>query len=280
MLLVLASTGESIFSFSCTMTNYDMGSVMEDCPAGSTGMTRNGTPFQLGYYCKKGEYTVDNCWGVGDAPKCKSGDIELKKENCGWFGQQRKRTCADISVDWGCGCGETGRSCGCQCLKSCYSFTDVKEICENDWFSNDPNHCMLHVETKGKTCSEYCKKQGSVCVRGMDNDGICGLNKEGHGRQSTSNNGCDQKWNDQICVCQNSGKNMRRSEAEEPKEVPEEPQQRTSLEKLARAVAGDVGGIDPQVLAMWKDSLRPESMAYLDVLMRGVEAGENENEHQ
>jgi len=269
MLLVLASTGES----SCNFKQYDMpgfysGFFYDHCPSGSRpGAVREGR------YCMK-EYTVDNCWDFSDAPKCNSGDKELKKESCGWFGAQEKRTCADISVDWGCGCGKTARSCGCQCDKKCDSFPDVKEICEDDSFSSDRDHCMLHVETKGNSCTEYCEAQA------MDNDGICGLNWGGHGRQSTKNNGCDQKWNDQICVCQNSGRKRRRSEVEEPKEVPEEPQQRTSLEELARAVADDVGGIDSQVLAMWKDSLRPESAAYLDILMLAMEAGESENEHQ
>jgi len=263
MLLVLASTGESY----CNFKDYGLGGAWDHCPS------RSSSTAQLGNYCKKGEYTVDNCWDFSDAPKCKSGDIELKKESCGWFGAQEKRTCADISVDWGCGCGETARSCGCQCRLKCDTFTDVKEICDDDFVGDKILNCMLHVETKGKTCTEYCEAQDSSCVKAMDNDGICGLNWDGHERQSTKNNGCDQKWNDQICVCSRSG---RRTEVEELKEV----EDTTALEELARAVAGDIGGIDSEVLAGWMASLRPESVDYLDMLRHLAEAGENGSEDQ
>jgi len=181
MLLVLAATGES----GCTFKDYGIGATYGECPS------RSGSTHQLGFFCKKREYTTEDCWGFGGAPGCKSGDIELKTESCGWWGQ--RRTCADISQDWGCGCGNTGSSCGCQCIP------------------------------------------------------------------------------------------RRRAEVEEPKEVQEEPQQRTSLEGLAQAIVGEVGGIDSQVLAEFKDSLRPEneSETYLDLLMQlAAEAGESENENQ
>jgi len=103
MLLVLAATGNS----QCTFKDYGLSATYEKCPSGSS------STYQLGFFCKQREYTVENCWGFGGAPGCSSGDIEVKKESCGWWGE--KRTCADISVDWGCGCGNTGRSCGCQC---------------------------------------------------------------------------------------------------------------------------------------------------------------------
>lgn len=278
ILLVLAATGKS----QCDFENWDhgMGWTHERCP-GSDDQA------QMGSYCKKTEYTVDNCWDFMDTgldwykgPKCKSGDIEIKKENCGWYGRQEKRTCAEISVDWGCGCGETGRSCGCQCApKECENFTDVKEICEDESFSPG-DHCMLHVETDGDTCAEYCEAQGSTCVKAMDNDGICGLNWEGHHRQSTANNGCNQKWGDQICVCERTDFG-RRSQLDEPNE--EEPrQQLTSLQQLARAIGrhSPPQGVDPEVFAGWEGSLRPESLAWLDMLKLSVEVGESEDEDQ
>jgi len=57
------------------------------------------------------------------------------------------------------------------------------------------------VSTGGKTCSEHCKKFGLQCARAQDNvGGSCKLDKR-HTRKSTGNNGCDQRWSNQVCEC-------------------------------------------------------------------------------
>jgi len=57
------------------------------------------------------------------------------------------------------------------------------------------------VSTGGKTCSEHCKKFGLQCARAQDNvGGSCKLDKR-HTRKRTSNNGCDQRWSNQVCEC-------------------------------------------------------------------------------
>merc|ERR1719387_1080329 len=57
------------------------------------------------------------------------------------------------------------------------------------------------VLTKGSTCEQWCSKHGYHCLRAQDNKkNTCNLDDK-HTRQSTANNGCDQKWNNQVCQC-------------------------------------------------------------------------------
>jgi len=85
--------------------------------------------------------------------------------------------------------------------------------------------CVAYVGTNSRTCTQFCAASGLVCVKGMDdahhqtgalstwqktqtsrsgqtmNSTSCTLFPEGHSRQSTANNGCDQSWGTQICSC-------------------------------------------------------------------------------
>jgi hypothetical protein len=79
--------------------------------------------------------------------------------------------------------------------------------------------CNVLTKTSGGTCKEYCESQGRVCRHAQDNDdghggaGCCGdancddsccnLSQEDIWRygQDTSQNGCNQHWDDQICGC-------------------------------------------------------------------------------
>jgi len=55
--------------------------------------------------------------------------------------------------------------------------------------------------TKQGTCKEFCEDQAFECIRGQDNVGSgCGLDQN-HERQTTADNGCNQKWNNQVCQC-------------------------------------------------------------------------------
>jgi len=57
------------------------------------------------------------------------------------------------------------------------------------------------VLSKGSTCEQWCSKHGYHCLRAQDNTkNTCNLDGK-HTRQSTANNGCDQKWNNQVCQC-------------------------------------------------------------------------------
>jgi hypothetical protein len=63
------------------------------------------------------------------------------------------------------------------------------------------NYCLALVNTKGKTCADYCKTQKLQCYFAQDNQGgQCKLDTK-HTRQSTKNQGCDQKWGNQVCAC-------------------------------------------------------------------------------
>ena len=55
---------------------------------------------------------------------------------------------------------------------------------------------MALVETEGSTCATYCEGMGSYCVRAQDN-------KDGCTRDGSHDEGCDEEYNDQVCVCQN-----------------------------------------------------------------------------
>merc|ERR1712146_402174 len=59
---------------------------------------------------------------------------------------------------------------------------------------------VVAVETKKGDCKTYCAKQGRKCVRAQDTHGKCDL-EDRHTRQTTAENGCLQKWHDQICAC-------------------------------------------------------------------------------
>jgi len=57
------------------------------------------------------------------------------------------------------------------------------------------------VLTKGKTCKFWCESKGLTCVRAQDNvHNECKLDGR-HNRQSQSGEGCNQKWNNQVCQC-------------------------------------------------------------------------------
>ena len=61
--------------------------------------------------------------------------------------------------------------------------------------------CPPHVtRTSGTTCSAACAAAGLQCNRAQDNRGGCTLDSR-HTRRTTENNGCEQRWNDQICQC-------------------------------------------------------------------------------
>ena len=65
--------------------------------------------------------------------------------------------------------------------------------------------CEVHVFTRGGTCAQYCKGQNKKCIGGQDNrhqpgDNGCVLDPN-HSRQSEAADGCNQRWNDQVCIC-------------------------------------------------------------------------------
>ena len=63
--------------------------------------------------------------------------------------------------------------------------------------------CDVHAYTTGGTCTAWCAKKGMQCIHAQDQIGAsCSLDKNHH-RQTFANNGCDQKWNNQICGCVN-----------------------------------------------------------------------------
>jgi len=80
--------------------------------------------------------------------------------------------------------------------------------------------CVAYVRTDGKSCSQWCATKELTCVMGMDDahtqtgrlsawldtEGYpstdCTTNPSDHGRQSTENGGCDQKWTTQMCACE------------------------------------------------------------------------------
>jgi len=80
--------------------------------------------------------------------------------------------------------------------------------------------CVAYVRTGGKSCSQWCATKDLTCVMGMDDahtqtgqlsnwldtEGYpstdCTTNPSDHGRQSTENGGCDQKWTTQMCACE------------------------------------------------------------------------------
>jgi len=87
------------------------------------------------------------------------------------------------------------------------------------WSGTEGQNCVAYVETDGKTCEQWCDERKMTCVAGMDDahdqtddlynwlqtEGYpkthCTLVPAGHTRQSTDNNGCNQKWGTQICSC-------------------------------------------------------------------------------
>ena len=59
--------------------------------------------------------------------------------------------------------------------------------------------CNVLVNTNGETCEQYCKSQGLMCRHGQDNVGVsCKLQNQAH---PGANNGCHQKWGNQVCGC-------------------------------------------------------------------------------
>merc|ERR1711998_449227 len=60
--------------------------------------------------------------------------------------------------------------------------------------------CEMLVATGGSNCGTWCSNAGRSCIRAQDNAGGCSI-ESSHSHQSTANNGCDQNWGDQICVC-------------------------------------------------------------------------------
>ena len=85
-------------------------------------------------------------------------------------------------------------------LKLCDGVTEWHKSVDMSLYTALPV-CNVHVATHGSTCRSYCKSQGRVCRHAQDNIGSsCKLDGH-HTRQSTTNNGCDQHWGDQICGC-------------------------------------------------------------------------------
>ena len=75
--------------------------------------------------------------------------------------------------------------------------TRVTQQCEIDTWSG--NNCKVAVSTNQETCAEWCGSQGSTCMTAGDNmadsgDGNCVRNPD-------VDEGCDVRWNNQICVC-------------------------------------------------------------------------------
>lgn len=67
------------------------------------------------------------------------------------------------------------------------------------WAGSD--NCVSLVETNGGSCHDFCESRGRVCVKAMDNKGVCALNVADNAQQTAAQNGCLQQWGDQICVC-------------------------------------------------------------------------------
>jgi len=84
--------------------------------------------------------------------------------------------------------------------KLCPKLSGWHYTIKNEQYKQD-NYCVALVNTKGKTCNDYCKTQKLECYFAQDNSGSeCKLDKN-HGRQSTKQNGCNQKWGNQVCAC-------------------------------------------------------------------------------
>lgn len=89
----------------------------------------------------------------------------------------------------------------------CDQLTGYAQKCNgvSGWDSSinnaEPFGCTMLVNTNYGTCGEYCTGQGTTCLQGQDNVGSSCTLDANHGRQTTANNGCDQKWNNQVCVC-------------------------------------------------------------------------------
>jgi len=79
-------------------------------------------------------------------------------------------------------------------------------------------HCVAYVKTKGGTCNEWCDAKGLVCQKGMDDahhqtadlstwlgDAAtdCSLSPVSAARPEVdqSDNGCNAKWDTQVCAC-------------------------------------------------------------------------------
>ena len=92
-------------------------------------------------------------------------------------------------------------------VASCNGFSGYERTCsENNWHSKISsgsfgNYCQFHVDTDGDSCHDWCEDQGSRCKGAQDNKSGCSLDSD-HTRQSTSDNGCNQEWGDQVCVCE------------------------------------------------------------------------------
>jgi len=57
------------------------------------------------------------------------------------------------------------------------------------------------AKTSGGTCKQWCEERGYDCLRAQDvHPGRCQINPQ-HTRQTTEENGCLQKWHDQMCEC-------------------------------------------------------------------------------
>jgi len=103
----------------------------------------------------------------------------------------------------------TGVKQRCKAPSACASAEKGHKACEiNDWHNlhvqerKNWGYCaQTLVNTHGKTCTDHCKKFGLQCARAQDNvGGSCKLDQR-HTRQSTGNNGCEQKWHNQVCEC-------------------------------------------------------------------------------
>ena len=83
-------------------------------------------------------------------------------------------------------------------IAPCLGFDAYESMCHEPDFSLESNTCMALVKTEGSTCAAYCEGQGSFCVRAQDN-----TNSDQCTRDESHDEGCDEEYNDQICVCQN-----------------------------------------------------------------------------
>lgn len=105
---------------------------------------------------------------------------------------------------WGTSIKKTSEKNPCEGLmwyiQECTELSGWHAATNYDKFK-DGSACTVLVLTRGSTCKSFCNSQGRDCLYGQDNEGSgCKLN-DAHDRQSTSENGCLQRWNNQVCAC-------------------------------------------------------------------------------
>jgi len=196
-------------------SGWSYGTCSADCGTGTQSMTRtcnSPSPAHGGANC------------AGSASSSQSCNTHACPVNGGWSGwsgwggcsqtcnggtQSRSRSCnSPAPANGGADCAGSSTestSCNTQNCGSCNGFGGYERTCnENNWHSSisfdSSNACQFHVNTGGYNCHDYCNWQGSSCLAAQDNYSGCSLDSD-HTRQSTSDDGCNQEWGDQVCVC-------------------------------------------------------------------------------